>query len=260
MGKYNSSQYRVVPLVESIKENQENFNAFLSMVHCKKGIPVLACPIGESFYYYGKNEKQLKPTKKHLIALVQYIAKRRGYKSGTYAGRRADLLGENGEERQEDAQTEAIRLINENYDASVLPKEWYIFEGNTNPDIYIEGENYIIVCEGKWTEPHITTKTTHLNAEDEYRNQMVRHIQATLNSTDKKVYAFYIVDASCGYLEDLTEDAFIEQLDCETIKLSSIEKGEIASAFYGYTTWQEVERALQGLKFLTKKEIDLLGQ
>lgn len=258
MGKYNSSKYRVVPLIEVVKGNQQNFDIFLSKVHSSKGIPALVCPMENECYYCGDNEKQLKPTKKHLIGLVEYLAENGLLKSDIVSEKRGDLFGKNGKEKQQQAKIEALQRIDEMYDNCVLLKEWYIFEGNTNPDIFIEGDDYIIICEGKWTEPHITTKTTHLNADDEYRNQMVRHIQGALNSTNKKVYAFYIVDADCGYLHDLTEEAFVQQLECETIELSSQEKEIIKQAFYGYATWQELEDSIKGLKFLTKSEIDVL--
>lgn len=75
----------------------------------------------------------------------------------------------------------ALAELEESYDAlASTNRAWYVFEGFTNPDIFIEGDDYIIVCEGKWTEPHITTKTTNLAADNEYRNQMVRHIQGGL--------------------------------------------------------------------------------
>ena len=82
---------------------------------------------------------------------------------------------------------------------------------------------------------------------------MIRHIQGALNSTDKKVYAFYIVDAKCDYVEDLTETAFQSQLEKETIR--SQEAADILSSFYGYTTWQELEKAINGLTFLSKDQI-----
>ena len=255
MGKYNSSKYRVVPLVNTIKSNQQNFDLFLTTVHSKKIIPKLICPIEDNAYFCGDNEKQLKPPKEHLRSLVKYIASKK-IEPCNVGSKRADLYGFNGNKKRNTAELEALRCIDDVYDEQLLPKAWYIFEGATNPDIYIEGEDYVIICEGKWTESHITTKTTHLKSEKEYRNQMVRHIQGALNSTKKKVYAFYIVDAKCDYINDLTEDAFKTQLEMETIKPK--ETADILSAFYGYTTWQELEDKIDELTFMTKEQINCL--
>ena len=166
------------------------------------------------------------------------------------------MFGLHGEDQQKKAESKAIRLVQNTYDAPVLPKAWYILEGPSNPDIYIEGDDYVLICEGKWTESHITITTTHLKAPGESRNQMIRHIQGALNATTKKVYAFYIVDKYCQYQNDLTEAAFEQQLEAETIK--PLEKDDILSSFYGYTTWQDLEEAINGLVFLTKEQIDRL--
>ena len=143
-----------------------------------------------------------------------------------------------------------------NYDSlTAKDRPWYIFEGFTNPDIFIEGNDYVIVCEGKWTEPHITTKTTYLSSKGEYRNQMVRHVQGALNYTHKKVYAFYIVDKDCGYLEDLSKESFSKQLELETIKLTDSEKTKILEAFVGFTTWQDIHEVLPQIIFQDKASL-----
>lgn len=254
MGKYDSSKYRVVPLVEAIKFNQKNFELLLKAIHTQKDIPNLVCPAIDSAYYCGDNEKQLNPTKEHLKGLVKYIADKDFGEISVSNKKRADLYGLNGVDARIKARDEALQLIDEMSNDTIIPKAWYIFEGATNPDIYIEGEDYVIICEGKWTESHITTKTTHLKSEKESRNQMIRHIQGALNSTKKKVYAFYVVDADCGYTHDLDETALASHIKEETIKPLETEK--IISAFYGYTTWQELEGKIKGLRFLTKKQID----
>ena len=80
-------------------------------------------------------------------------------------------------------------------------------------------------------------------------------MQGALNYTNKKVYAFYIVDKDCGYEADLSTDAFATQLEKETIKIPSKEKEEIISAFCGYTTWQDIKNVLPAVDFKTKAEI-----
>ena len=249
MGKYNSSTYRVTPLMKHIEGNLDRINKFLSLL----GLKVDSLPTD---YFYGKDEKLLKPTKEHLIALVEYIFKRDNSKITTTNKNREVLYHASKEERAK-KKDEAVKLINKRY--NLLPpttRAWYIFEGFTHPDIFVEGEDYILIGEGKWTEDHITVETTHLKTSNkEYRNQMIRHIQGAINYSNKPVYAFYLVDEKCGYLNDLTKESFKEQLDKETIKLSNIDKKKVLDAFKGYTTWQDIKKAFPDLEFLEKKNI-----
>lgn len=258
MGKYDSSEYRIAPLVKAIMSDEKSFASFLKSVHTEKEIPNIAYPAESKAYFYGNNEKKLKPTKAHLKGLVKYIASKKCDDFPMASGKRAYLYGKSTSEDREKTKSEALLLIDSVYERTELPSAWYIFEGATCPDIYIEGEDCVIICEGKWTERHITEKTTHLRLKNEYRSQMVRHIQGALNFTSKRVIAFYIVDAECGYLNDLTEAAFENQLKKETIAPPEADK--IITAFYGYTTWQELESVIPNLKFQTKEEIDKLNK
>lgn len=257
MGNYDSSKYRVVPLVDAIKSSEKNFCDFLGTVG-EKGIFGLRYPNDENAFWCGKNEKKLKPPKMHLSQLIDYLAEN-GYPKATLENccrERAILFGLAEPEKKKKILKEAHRLLEANYEKDPLPKEWYVFEGCTSPDIYIEGDDYVIVCEGKWTESHITTKTTYLSRKDESRCQMIRHIQGALNATSKRVYAFYIVDENCGYIKDLEYEAFEKQLKAERIQPEN--KKDILSAFKGYTTWQKIERVIP-VKFLEIKDIDKLG-
>lgn len=253
MGKYNSSEYRIKPLMKQIENNSQNFERFIDLL----GINTLSKPIE---YRYadnesGNTEKALKPTKAHLLGLIKYLyIGRKSVGSFSVSGdNRIGLL--NGEpEKYYLAKSEILK----NY-SSLPPKAWYVFEGHTYPDIFIEGEDYIIICEGKWTEPHITTETSFLKAENgAYRNQMVRHIQGALNyNENKEVYAFYIVDENCSYIDDLTLGAFAEQVEKETISLGYNEKIDVISSYCGVITWQDIERVI-AVKFMTKDEIDAI--
>ena len=248
MGKYNSSEHRIKPLMKQIENSQQNFEKFIGII----GLKNLGDPT-EYRYADGDNntEKALKPTKQHLMGLVKYLS---GKGTGNYSVNGDNRIGLfDGDVSKKEL---ALSEIEDNYD-SLPSRAWYIFEGYTYPDLYIEGDDYIIICEGKWTEPHITTETTYLQAANgAYRNQMVRHIQGALNSAEnKKVYAFYIVDKNCGYTKDLEKDSFAEQVEKETIALSYSEKYDVISSYYGYTTWQDIEQIIN-VKFKTKDEID----
>ena len=251
MGRYNSSIYRVRPLMEYLENNYDAFLSVLSLV----GIDLLDKPTTYRYDGLSCTEIQLKPTKRHLLDLISLLATKQHGKTDIKGQDRLDLFFGEPDVRQA-ACKKAKAELETDYDAlTAKDRPWYMFEGYTTPDIFIEGDDYVIVCEGKWTEPHITTTTTYLSSVSEYRNQMVRHIQGALNYTNKKVYAFYIVDAECGYTEDLNKESFVRQLELETIPLEDIEKEKISNAFYGYTTWQDINKQLPQIVFQLKNEI-----
>lgn len=250
MGRYDSSKYRVTPLMDLIRSDPSYFDIFTTVLDIGKlSTPYLFC--------YGENEIQLKPSKAHLSKLIDYMAEK-DFTDVNISNLHRHRLCHGSPDERLIARLTAQKLLNEQYDSlSPAVRSWFIFEGHTNPDIYIEGDDYILLGEGKWTEGHITTETVHLSSRNgEYRNQMVRHIQGAINHTDKAIHAFYIVDEFCGYTEDLTKAAFTKQLEYETIPLSETEKQQIASCYHGYVTWQSIHKALPTVKFLTQAEID----
>lgn len=251
MGIYNSSICRVRPLMECLENNYDAFLSVLSLV----GIDSLSEPKNYRYDGVSCTEKQLKPTKKHLLALINLMATKQHGKAEINNQNRLELFF--GEPDIRHAACERAKAeLEAKYDKlTARSRPWYMFEGFTHPDIFIEGDNYVIVCEGKWTEPNIKTTTTYLSAPGEYRNQMVRHIQGALNYTNKKVYAFYIVDAECKYTKDLSKESFARQLELETIQPDDVEKEKISDAFYGYTTWQAITEKLPQIVFKSKKDI-----
>lgn len=253
MTKYNSSFYRVDPLMKEIQGDLSNLNKLVNLVGFSVDSTPYTCK-------YGSNEQLLKPTKEFLIKMIDYVRGKK-FSEKEYKKSRKDLYFGSAELR--DSKTaEAKKLISAHYnDFGKLVKKysWAVFEGETHPDIFIEGKDYIIIGEGKWTESHITTETANLkNKNGEFRSQMIRHIQAAINYSDKRVYSFYLVDENCNYLNDLTKEALINQLNSETIKLDNL-KSKVIKSFYGYTTWQQIEAVFPSIKFLTKKEISAIG-
>jgi hypothetical protein len=237
--------------MQVVEKDITAFHKLLSLVDIAPlGVPNI-------YLYDGEDcaEKQLKPSKRHMSALIAYMAAKDHTGISVANVKRQQLFSPDANSRTEACQ-EALAALEEHYDTlAPSTRAWYVFEGFTNPDVFIEGDDYVVVCEGKWTESHITVKTTNLAAENEYRNQMIRHIQGALNATKKKVYAFYIVDAECGYTTDLTKATFAQQLEMETIKIPAAEKAQIMEAFCGYTTWQDIQKVIPNVNFKKKEEI-----
>ena len=247
--RFNSSLYRVMPMMQYIENDLERLNAVLSLVDLK-------VENNPDEWRYGDNEKPLKPTKKHLSLLIDHI-RDRDCSDLKATNKNRDLLYHGSEPGRDYAAEMAHSQLEKEYDSlPIRSRRWYVFEEYSYPDIFIEGKDYIIICEGKWTEGQITEETTYLkNNRDEHRNQMVRHIQAGLNYSDKPVYAFYIVDENCGYQEKLSKEGFKECLGRETILPDDIEKQKIIESYFGYTTWQDIKKKIPGVEFLSKREI-----
>ena len=261
--------------MERVEKDYEAFKALLALVKIKPlGKPILYKYDGDCDT--GCQEMALKPTKEHLKKLIKHLAGKPCEALRTIIGddKKIAKLSENrkrlffGSAEERNAACEkALNELEKNYEKftpSHIP--WYVFEGFTKPDIFIEGEDYVIVCEGKWTEGNITTTTTFLcdtvpsknpgESNREYRNQMTRHIQAALDCyKGKRVYAFYIVEEGCKYEKELAKKKYGAELKKETIPLSEEEKEQILGAYCGYTTWKKITKKIENIVFLSKEDI-----
>ena len=255
MGTYDSSKYRVEPLARYLEKNYNCIKELL--IECvgikEDQLPSLANPK----FYYGQQEKALKPTEEHLLGLIDHLAAKEHNLPETKVGTlRYQLFYGNKFERRQAAQ-KAKELLRNGYNSLANnSKRQYVFEGFSKPDLLIDTDECVILVEGKWTETKVTNSTTYIKGNDEQRNQMVRHIQGALNEyKGKKVIAFYIVDDRCKYKNQLRTSEMSELVDNETIKPNDDERGLIRDSYYGFTTWQEVSKAFESIHFKTKKEI-----
>ena len=77
-------------------------------------------------------------------------------------------------------------------------KRWYVLESPSRPDVVIETNSFVLVIEGKRTEPRITDHTTWMK----HRDQLIRHMDGAYDyaiGEKKKVYGLYIVEDPCKY-------------------------------------------------------------
>ena len=126
-------------------------------------------------------------------------------------------------------------------------KGWYVLEGPTYPDVYIETPDALVVIEGKRTEAGPTTHTTWMNS----RHQMLRHIDAAWEIRgSRRVFGFFIVEGDHnGDVPQEWEVASRATVSKKALDGSLPHRGHgdrqgIAGAFLGVTTWQQVSRAL----------------
>lgn len=249
MGKNNSSEIRVAPFGEKLVENHDMVNSLLHLVGCSR------INFGEfsnnDIYFSGNNanikkgEKALNPPKEHLKGIIDLIY--------SDAGAR-DYFKEAVEKthpKDEMVKENRLKLAACDYNLEYVYQEiennnkWAILEGASKPDLFIESDRFILIVEGKLTEPHTTKSTTYLMK----RNQMLRHIQGAIeynkkNKQDKKIIAFYIVPDTFSEIKEIkNKDSFDEVINVESVKITDQEyKDLIKSCYYGCTTWEKIEK------------------
>lgn len=129
-----------------------------------------------------------------------------------------------------------------------LDRKWYVFEGSSFPDVFIETPDALIIVEGKYTEAGATTKTTWMPD----RDQMLRHLDGAWEIRGaRSVYGLFIVDGG-GASDPLAvpkkwKDASSATISAEALKSSLPhrktlrDKQLIADCLVGITTWQAVQ-------------------
>lgn len=235
MSTRNSSLTRVKPLFDYINSDIEKLNRLLSLLDIDKKIE------HDSLIEirYGVNEKKIPPSKSLLIWMLKNLnelskVKNYGTKSTdseTYEKRK--LLFSGDKEKLD----KALHEIQRN---SKIPKNaWYIFEGYTSPDIFIETIDSIFVGEAKRTEKNITTKTTWLNP----RDQLIRHIDSQLDQP-KEIYSFYILEKQ-EYQKGVYKKSMDKYLEEAYFKsnLKHRNESDILRAFksyHKYIFWEDI--------------------
>ncbi len=235
MGRKDSTFTRVKPVFDFIGNDSEKLNKFFRLFGDQA--PVIEQDLVKEIRY-GKNEKLLAPSKSLLIWMLQHLGDLNpvvnfgvDLGSDTYLKREMLFAGD------EKILNEAIDLISSK---NQIPKrEWYIFEGYTHPDIYIETDDSIFVGEAKRTESDITTKTKWLNP----RDQFIRHIDSLLDQP-KKIYSFYLLDKD-EYLKGVYPDRMKLYLNSDYIKSNLKHRNEAdieraIESFIGFIFWNDI--------------------
>lgn len=187
---------------------------------------------------WGENEKKLEPPVSLLSWLIRHPENMNCQNLSSdpvKAQKRQELI--NGSLSQ---QREALKLLRNNPSG----KGWHLFEGKTQPDLFRETPDTLIVIEGKRTESGATTKTKWMPG----RHQMLRHIDCAWEiKGKKKVVGFFIVEGE-GKNPEISE-SWVEQvrqtMSTEAITSSFPHRGPeeqlaIVECFSGATTWQRV--------------------
>ncbi len=245
MGKYDSSKTRVKPVFDCIFENQNRNASILKRLLSLPQRKALKFDlnnfvVGELIEkHWGENEIKLNAPKGLLLWLVKNLKMPpTGMPKASLATQQKRL----GLIRNEDSIIqEALKLILEN---PSITKKWFVLEGTTQPDVYLETENCIIVIEGKRTERKPTTSTQWMHV----RHQMIRHIDAVWDlKAAKRIFGFFVVEAEninslvlkkwLEYSELTTNDEILKK---SLPHRSQQQREQIAESFLGVTTWQAI--------------------
>lgn len=236
MGRRNSSLTRVKPLFDFINSDIDKLNSFLELFE-NNNKRIKQNSIIE--IRYGENEKKIPPSKSILIWMLQNLNTLNkvvnygttNINSETYK-KRSELFSGNIKLKEEAINT--IKTINK------LPeKSWFIFEGYTSPDIFIETSNSIFIGEAKRTENDITTKTMWLNQ----RDQLIRHVDSSLDQP-KPIISFYILEKDVylkGTYKKSMELYFNRDYFKENLKhRDNITIERAFNSFIGFIFWEDI--------------------
>ncbi len=125
-------------------------------------------------------------------------------------------------------------------------RAWYVFEGASYPDVFLETESMVIVVEGKRKEVGPKTRTTWMNPQP----QMLRHLDCAFEICNGRSLAgFFLVEGDGGteavaapqvWLDAARDTVSLDILPKALPHRSPAECEAIASAFLGVATWQRV--------------------
>lgn len=241
MGEKNSSKTRVVPVFDRIADFSATTTDWLSRLLRLTGTELLSGslaqgPIGARLW--GDSEKKLDPPVSLLSYLIRTMPSLVGFDDAEPDDTRLKrkLLSE--------GDSETIRLALRELRNGYKKKDWFVLEGQTQPDVFYESDDIIFVVEGKRTEAEATENTKWMAG----RHQMLRHIDCAWEVRGRKrVLGMLIVE---GAGDDQTVPAYwqdySDRLASAEVMASSLphrgpdEQRAISECFVGVTTWQQV--------------------
>jgi hypothetical protein len=235
-GKFDSSKTRVTPVFKKISERGDGWvYSLLKLVNAEAAATATELDLSSSKAYFGEHEHALDPP----VSLLSWLVR-----NPTPAVLSQKEIAERTGLAQRDSVTvqEALRLLR----ASATSSGWYILEGQTYPDVFIETPDALVVVEGKRTEAGPTTHTKFM----EGRHQIWRHIDAAWEIRGRRrVFGFFAVEGieSTGDIPENWREAVNYARSTSALETSfphrSIEeRSAIARCLLGVTTWQLICR------------------
>ena len=246
MGRLDSSKTRVAPVFDRLFDCDPTGAVWLDRlirVGSRASEVDLPSPVGELVpghpRTWGENEWPLSPPLGLLEWLIQNITTEAVAKSDTSEETRLKRLAL--AHRDPDVVQEALTRLR----AGEKGKKWFVLEGESYPDAYIETDSIVLVVEGKRTERSTTGKTTFMKK----RSQLIRHMDAAWKVADgRRVLGLLLVEGespdpmlvperwSSASAEQLRPALLVPSLPHRTVE----ERDAIAGSVLGAATWQRV--------------------
>lgn len=239
MGIRDSTQTRVVPVFDAL--SYSFLPRLLQLVADGQVQPT--GPIEEACW---GSEKALRPPNSLLKWLVENLELQPNCSVGSSRSaiqKRKALIAGDEEVRREKVRREALDLLAK----PRLPAQaWYILEGPSYPDVFIQTASVIVVIEGKRTERRPTRSTSWMPC----RDQLLRHLDCAWEIRgDRSVFGLMIVEAEedhksfnvpepwLNWMQESKRDPVLSQ---SLPHRSEEERDAIAASILGMTTWQKV--------------------
>ena len=246
MGRLDSSKTRVAPVFDRLFDCDPTGAVWLDClirVGSRASEVDLPSPVGELVpghpRTWGENEWPLSPPLGLLEWLIQNITTEAVAKSDTSEETRLKRLAL--AHRDPDVVQEALTRRR----AGEKGKKWFVLEGESYPDAYIETDSIVLVVEGKRTERSTTGKTTFMKK----RSQLIRHMDTAWKVADgRRVLGLLLVEGespdpmlvperwSSTSAEQLRPALLVPSLPHRTVE----ERDAIAGSVLGAATWQRV--------------------
>ena len=242
MGKKDSSKTRVVPVFDRLYSNDNTGKTWLPKL---LGLPTggnrISIPGNPDFTIqekgWGDNEKKLEPP----VSLLSWLIRHPRMPAGDNLSADSDKARKRRELIEGSTATvrEALNLLR-----NAKKEDWHIFERKSQPDVFIETPDILIVIEGKRTESETTKNTKWMPG----RHQMLRHIDCAWEIRGRKqVIGFFIVegegkspDIPLSWLDQVRLTMSPEAIRSSLPHRGPEEQAAIAGCFAGATTWQRV--------------------
>lgn len=247
MGSRDSSKTRVVQVFQRLFDTDPTGALWLTKVLSLGNRPEVVARIPNSLRLvsghgprWGRQEVRLRaplPLLEHLVRTVTNDRVAASKSRGLTRSKR-ELLA-----RQDvDTVAEAIRRIR----AGEGGRQWFVLEGESRPDAFLETAEIVVCVEGKRTEATCTTSTVWMGT----RSQLLRHMDAAAEAyPDKRVYGLLIVEGDGGaeavapskhWVAQCSAQYGAEMADASLPHRSPEQRRRICDGVLGVTTWQAV--------------------
>ena len=246
MGRRDSSKTRVAPVFDRLCHCDPTGTVWLDRLirlgSRESEVDLPSC-VGELVpghpRWWGEDERHLSPALGLLEWLVQNITAEAVMESRTSeeTSRMRLALAR----RDPDVVQEALTRLRDGEKG----KAWFVLEGESCPDAYLETDSIVLVVEGKRIERTTTSKTTFMPK----RSQLIRHMDAAWEVADgRRVLGLLLVEGespdpmlvpeqwSSASDEQLRPALLVPSLPHRTVE----ERDAIAGSVLGAATWQRV--------------------